>query len=175
MKLNYQITSGKDIYTNKNIVELLDNAFGNTRLSRPIYKLRPLRPNPELSFALNSKDEVNNPVCVMFFWPVILPSNKISLLLGPIAVKAKFKNRGYSTALTKFAIQNIKNQNQYSSVCVSGLKQYYSKLDFVSLPKSWIIRGGSTPPLQLMILHFNNVTKENINNYSGEIKPVINL
>lgn len=178
MKFNYNISSGKDIYSNINVIDLLNSSFGIKRLLRPVYKLRPNQPIPSLSFVINNITQESNlnPISVVFFWPVILPSNQISLLLGPIAVGSNYQNRGFGSKIILYALDEIKKQYKYSSVCVSGIKEYYTRFGFVSLPKTWSIAGGSTYPLQLMIHYFDkSYCKNDANNYSGEIKAIFKL
>jgi predicted N-acetyltransferase YhbS len=106
---------------------LLDAAFGDTRYSKAAERLREDRlPAEGLSFVATSRDGL---IGTVRLWHVIAGPNHPALLLGPVAVDSRTRNRGIGAALMHRAIGCAKRLG-HKAVLLMGDAPYYGRFGF---------------------------------------------
>lgn len=111
------------------IAELLEESFGAGRFVKSAYRLREGRaPVLELSFVALRDDRLAGSVR---FWPVLIGDKK-ALLLGPIAVSAKFRGMGAAQALIDKTCDRATELGHERVILVGDL-EYYSRVGFKQL------------------------------------------
>lgn len=111
------------------IEELLDAAFGPDRFNKTAYRFREgVDAVPELSYVVEYKDAPSISATIRY-WPVLLPDDSASLLLGPIAVDASKQNEGIGVALMNFSLGQARALG-YGNCLLVGDAPYYSRFGF---------------------------------------------
>ena len=107
---------------------LLDRAFGRARQRKTSQRFRDDRlPAEGLAFtALNKSARV---IGTLRMWNVIAGSAGPSLLLGPLAVDARYQRRGIGRELMTHAL-NMAKVLGHASVLLVGDEPYYSRFGF---------------------------------------------
>ncbi len=107
---------------------LLDRAFGRGRNRKTSQRLRDGRlPADGLAFtALGKSGRV---IGTLRMWNVIAGSAGQSLLLGPLAIDARYKGRGFGIAMMNHALNMAKVLGHHCVVLV-GDEPYYSRFGF---------------------------------------------
>ncbi len=107
---------------------LLDRAFGRSRNRKTSQRFRDNRlPAEGLAFtALNKSGRV---IGTLRMWNVIAGSAGPSLLLGPLAVDARYQRRGIGRELMTHAL-NMARVLGHASVLLVGDEPYYSRFGF---------------------------------------------
>ena len=107
---------------------LLDRAFGRARQRKTSQRFRDGRiPAEGLAFtALNKSGRV---IGTLRMWDVIAGSAGPALLLGPLAVEARYQRRGIGSELMTHAL-NMAKVLGHASVLLVGDEPYYSRFDF---------------------------------------------
>jgi predicted N-acetyltransferase YhbS len=121
---------------------LLDQAFGLDRQQKKtVYRLREgVEAVRELSYVVEYVAENDEPSAVagsaeqdlaatIRYWPVLLPSNNGTLLLGPIAVDEARKSEGIGASLMTFSMNQAKALG-YTSLLLVGDQPYYQRFGF---------------------------------------------
>jgi predicted N-acetyltransferase YhbS len=107
---------------------LLDRAFGRARRRKTSQRLRDDRlPAEGLAFTALSKS--GRVIGTLRMWNVIAGSAGPSLLLGPLAVDARYQKRGIGRELMTHAL-NIAKVLGHASVLLVGDEPYYSRFGF---------------------------------------------
>jgi len=107
---------------------LLDRAFGCNRNRKTSQRLRDDRlPAEGLAFTALSKSE--RVIGTLRMWNVIAGSTGPSLLLGPLAVDARYQRRGIGREMMEHAL-NMAKVLGHSSVLLVGDEPYYSRFGF---------------------------------------------
>ena len=107
---------------------LLDRAFGRARQRKTSQRFRDGRiPAEGLAFtALNKSGRV---IGTLRMWNVIAGSAGPALLLGPLAVEARYQRRGIGSELMTHAL-NMAKVLGHASVLLVGDEPYYSRFGF---------------------------------------------
>src|SRR6202158_5991169 len=89
------------------VERLVDSAFGPGRFAKTAYRLREgVAPDQRLSFVAENPESAVLLGAVRF-WPVIV-GNRLSLLLGPLAVEPSLRGRGIGIALMQRGIEEAR-------------------------------------------------------------------
>jgi predicted N-acetyltransferase YhbS len=121
---------------------LLDLCFGPGRNNKTVYRFREnVDPVPELSYVVEYQgpktDGAENEPAVsgedvaatIRYWPVVLPDDSASLLLGPIAVDPARQSEGIGAELMTFTMNQAKAMG-YANVVLVGDAPYYTRFGF---------------------------------------------
>lgn len=119
------------------IDELLDVCFGKDRFTKTAYRFREgVDPVPELSFVVAYHNPAiegeagEAPVAATIrYWPVALPDDSASLLLGPIAVDPQYQSDGIGNNLMNFSLQQARALG-YANCILVGDAPYYNRFGF---------------------------------------------
>ena len=107
---------------------LLDRAFGRARQRKTSQRFRDDRlPAEGLAFTALSK--TGRVIGTLRMWNVIAGSAGPSLLLGPLAVDARYQRRGIGRELMEHAL-NMAKVLGHVSVLLVGDEPYYSRFGF---------------------------------------------
>ena len=107
---------------------LLDRAFGRGRNRKTSQRIRDDRlPAEGLAFTALSKS--GRVIGTLRMWNVIAGLAGPSLLLGPLAVDARYQRRGIGRELITHAL-NIAKVQGHASVLLVGDEPYYSRFGF---------------------------------------------
>lgn len=107
---------------------LLDRAFGRGRNRKTSQRFRDGRlPAEGLAFTALSKS--GRVIGTLRMWNVIAGSAGPSLLLGPLAVDARYKGRGFGIEMMNHALNMAKVLGHHSVVLV-GDESYYGRFGF---------------------------------------------
>ena len=107
---------------------LLDRAFGRARQRKTSQRFRDDRlPADGLSFTALSKS--GRVIGTLRMWNVVAGSAGPSLLLGPLAVDARYQRRGIGREMMTHAL-NIARVLGHASVLLVGDEPYYSRFGF---------------------------------------------
>jgi predicted N-acetyltransferase YhbS len=116
------------------IEELLDICFGTDRFKKTAYRFREdVAPVQELSYVVAHEDAGGAELDVaatIRYWPLLMPDDSASLLLGPIAVDPACRSEGIGEELMYFTLAQAKAMS-YASVILVGDAPYYNRFGFV--------------------------------------------
>ena len=113
------------------IESVVDNAFGQDRQKRTVYRLRD-GIEPVTSLSLVAVTAARDVVGSLRFWPVLLPKdggNVPALLLGPIAVRLDYRGAGVGGRLMRRGLDLAKVQ-KHRIVLLVGDAPYYGRFGF---------------------------------------------
>lgn len=113
------------------IESLVDNAFGQDRQKRTVYRLRD-GIEPVTSLSLVAVTAARDVVGSLRFWPILLPNddgNVPALLLGPIAVRLDYRGAGVGGRLMRRGLDLAKAQ-KHRIVLLVGDAPYYGRFGF---------------------------------------------
>ena len=117
---------------------LLNRGFGPARFRKTSEKLRKGRVAAFAFTAVNAKGKL---IGTVRLWHIIAGSAGPSLLLGPLAVDAKYQKAGIGRALMGHAIAAARNDG-HGSILLVGDAPYYSRFGFSeSLTRSLHLSG----------------------------------
>jgi predicted N-acetyltransferase YhbS len=106
---------------------LLDRCFGDERFAKPSARLREGRQAAEgLSFVACHHKSV---VGTVRLWDVSAGVGRPALLLGPLAVRADFRNQGIGAALMNHALDEARTLGR-GAVLLVGDQAYYGRFGF---------------------------------------------
>ena len=106
--------------------QLLDAAYGPIRFKKPSHKLREGRdPAAALSFVAVEDGRV---VGTVRLWTVAA-NGRSALLLGPLAVDRRYRNRGIGAALMQRALRDSARRG-HGAVLLVGDAAYYGRFGF---------------------------------------------
>jgi predicted N-acetyltransferase YhbS len=112
---------------------LLDICFGPDRHQKTAYRFREgVDPVPELSYVVEYEgvhESTGDVSATIRYWPVLLPDDSASLLLGPIAVDPEKQSEGIGVNLMNFTLAQARALS-YPSVILVGDAPYYSRFGF---------------------------------------------
>lgn len=145
------------------IIEAINaEAFGPGRFTRAAYKIREGGPHDRaLSFVAVVDDEVIG--SVRQTWVRAGPS--IALLLGPLAVRPAWKNKGIGRKLVAIAVDAAR-EAAAPMVILVGDGPYYGPLGFRKLPKGRIRLPRPVDPDRLLVAELLDGAVEDI---GGEV------
>ena len=111
------------------IEALLDICFGADRNSKTAYRFREgVAPIAALSFVVEY--DAHKLSATIRYWPVLLPDNTPSLLLGPIAVDPARQSEGIGIELMNYSMARADTLG-YSSILLVGDAPYYNRFGFL--------------------------------------------
>ncbi|MXN63303.1 GNAT family N-acetyltransferase [Stappia sp. GBMRC 2046] len=126
---------------------LHEEAFGPGRFARTAFRLREgIAHDPRLSFVGMSGGQVAGSVRLT---PIAIGSAK-ALLLGPLAVSPRFKNKGIGRALVRTALQAAKELGE-AYVLLVGDAPYYGPLGFEQVAFGSITLPGPVDPARVLV------------------------
>jgi predicted N-acetyltransferase YhbS len=106
---------------------LLDEAFGDTRTRKTSERLRKGRlPAHGLAFIAAEGKRV---VGTARLWDIACGNGQSALLLGPVAVKSEYRDRGIGAALVRHAVAKARRLGHHAIILV-GDAPYYSRFGF---------------------------------------------
>lgn len=118
---------------------LLDICFGPTRNQKTVYRFREgVEPVPELSYVVEYQDPAitaepavsgDDVAATIRYWPLLLPDNSASLLLGPIAVDPLRQSEGIGAELMNFTMKQAEALG-YANLILVGDAPYYTRFGF---------------------------------------------
>lgn len=109
------------------IKAILDDAFGQERFTKTVYRLREnIPPIPELCFVLHAAHVLKG---TLRFWPVLIENRTPALLLGPIAVRVVDRGKGYARALMWHGLDRARERG-HRIVLLVGDAPYYAQFGF---------------------------------------------
>jgi predicted N-acetyltransferase YhbS len=110
------------------IEALLDLAFGASRTTKTVYRLREgVDSIRQLNGVIREDDRLKGS---LRFWPVVIgPSRAPALLLGPVAVAPEDRGKGYARALIWRGLELARLQG-YRIVLLVGDEPYYGQFGF---------------------------------------------
>ncbi|MCP3055474.1 GNAT family N-acetyltransferase [Aurantimonas marianensis] len=125
---------------------IADEAFGPGRFARAAERVREMAPHDRsLSFVALFEDEIIGSVRLT---PIAIGETP-SLMLGPLAVRPTFKNRGAGRALMRLAADAAREKGEGSIILV-GDPPYYAPLGYRPLPRGSVIMPGPVDPARLL-------------------------
>jgi predicted N-acetyltransferase YhbS len=108
---------------------LLDAAFGDGRAAKTAQRLRDGRlPADDLAFVACDDGEI---VGTVRLWPVAAGPGRAALLLGPLAVARRCRDRGIGAALVRHALGKAQSGG-HGVVLLVGDAPYYGRFGFAS-------------------------------------------
>jgi predicted N-acetyltransferase YhbS len=122
------------------IERLLDAAFGETRRHKTSQRLRDSQvPSRELSLvALDGQDLIGT----VRLWPILAGTRKRrALLLGPLAVDARWREQGVGGTLMEQAIKRARAAGEKAVILV-GDQPYYARFGFKPDPTTGLWLPG---------------------------------
>jgi predicted N-acetyltransferase YhbS len=155
--INVSITIRSGIGSYQDDVEAMGaEAFGPGRFARAAFRLREgVRPDPKLSFVALMREDGAAPgrraglVGSVIVTPFLI-GGRPALLLGPLVVDPKFKNRGIGRELVNRAIAKARSLGHELMVLV-GDEPYYGRFGFRQAPAGRIVMPGPVDPARLLI------------------------
>ncbi|NVK35441.1 MAG: N-acetyltransferase [Rhodobacteraceae bacterium] len=134
------------------IDQLHCDAFGPGRFAKTAFKVREGFPAvPELSFVGLMGDDFGGSVRLTPIW---IGETK-GLLLGPLAVSPKFKNRGLGKALLRTSLDAAAALGE-KVVLLVGDAPYYGPVGFQQAPFGQIKLPGPVDPSRLLVALLND-------------------
>ncbi|WAP67937.1 GNAT family N-acetyltransferase [Jiella pelagia] len=128
------------------IEAIADEAFGPGRFARAAERVREMAPHdPALSFVAEYDGAIIGSVRLT---PILVGSAP-SLLLGPLAVRPAFKNRGAGKALMRLAAETARQTGE-GSIILIGDPPYYAPLGYRPLPPGSVIMPGPVDPRRVL-------------------------
>lgn len=145
------------------IIESINaEAFGPGRFARAAYKIREGGPHdPALSFVAVCEDEVVG--SVRQTWVVAGLSR--ALLLGPLAVRPAWKNKGIGRKLVAISVEAARAADAPMVILV-GDAPYYQPLGFEPLPHGKIVMPRPVDPARLLVAQLR---KDSVDALNGEL------
>lgn len=127
-------------------------AFGPGRFARAAYRIREGGPHdPRLSFVALGNGEIVGSVRQTS----IAAESGRAILLGPLAVKPEWKNRGIGRELVRIALKAAK-QAGAPMVILVGDEPYYGPLGFKVFPAGRISMPRPVDPSRLLVAAFDD-------------------
>ncbi|MCE7027030.1 GNAT family N-acetyltransferase [Jiella avicenniae] len=121
-------------------------AFGPGRFARAAERVREMAPHdPALSFVAEYEGAIIGSVRLT----PIMVGGAPSLLLGPLAVRPAFKNRGAGKALMRIAAEAARQKGE-DSVLLVGDPPYYAPLGYRPMPPGSVVMPGPVDPRRLL-------------------------
>ena len=128
------------------IAAITDEAFGPGRFVRAAERVREMASfDPALSFVAEHDGAIIGSVRLT---PIAIGATP-SLMLGPLAVRPDYKNRGVGKALMRLAAEAAQAAGERSIILV-GDPPYYAPLGYELLPRGSVIMPGPVDPGRLL-------------------------
>jgi predicted N-acetyltransferase YhbS len=109
---------------------LLDRAFGKSRRRKTSERLREGRvPSDGLAFA--AVNEEGKLIATVRLWDIVAGSAGPALLLGPLAVDARYRGQGLGCRLMERAVNEAKVKG-FGAILLVGDAPYYSRFGFTA-------------------------------------------
>ncbi|WP_310621343.1 GNAT family N-acetyltransferase [Flexibacterium corallicola] len=136
---------------NEIIDALQDEAFGAERFEKTSHKIREgTSPHPRLSFVGLINGEIAGSVRLT----QIAIGNCAGMLLGPLTVSPRFKNKGLGKALMRTA-HSAAGELGVETILLVGDAPYYEPLGYQKVPVGQIRLPGPVDPTRLLALNLN--------------------
>ncbi|WP_420548223.1 GNAT family N-acetyltransferase [Curvivirga sp.] len=134
------------------ITQLIDTCFGTDRKTRTVYQFRDGIDAYE-QLCMTAKDENDNLVGSLRFWPVTLPNGETIPLFGPLAVKPDLQGQGLGRRLIQAGHDQVK-AGGYPAMLIIGRPDYYKPFGYNEDVISNLQLPGPVAPLTFMGLEF---------------------
>jgi predicted N-acetyltransferase YhbS len=130
------------------VQDLVDLGFGPGRFVKTAYRLREgVLPDSRLSFV--AEDEATGGLLgSVRFWPIAV-GERISLLLGPLAVIPRLRGQGIGIALMQRGIEDARALG-YDSILLVGDEPYYAKVGFARMAPGSLRFPGPVDPDRIL-------------------------
>ncbi len=145
------------------IEAIADEAFGPGRFARSAERVREMAPHDP---ALSLVAELDGAIIGSVRLTPILVGRVPSLLLGPLAVRPAFKNRGAGKALMRLAADTARQKGEGSIILV-GDPPYYAPLGYRPLPPGSVIMPGPVDPRRVLGLE---LTEGGLTGLTGPVR-----
>ncbi len=146
------------------IQDILDQAFGPDRLTKPSYRLREGSVQaPDLGFVAELDGRI---VGTIQFWPVIVGRKHRALLLGPLAVLPQMQGFGAGLLLIEHGAHAAQRVG-HSLIILVGDEPYYGKAGFKRITGN-VRMPGPFDPLRLLYRELKSGAAEGL---SGLMLP----
>ena len=143
---------------------IADEAFGPGRFARAAERVREMADyDPSLSFVAEHHGEIVGSVRLT---PIAVGPTP-SLLLGPLAVRPDYKNRGVGKALMRLAADVAREKGEGSIILV-GDPPYYQPLGYQPLRPGTVIMPGPVDPRRVLGLE---LLRGSLGGISGRVGP----
>jgi predicted N-acetyltransferase YhbS len=109
---------------------LLDRAFGKQRRRKTSERLREGR-LPSDGLAFSAVTEKGKLIATVRLWDIVAGSAGPALLLGPLAVDARYRGQGLGAKLMERAVNEAKVKG-FSAVLLVGDAPYYTRFGFTA-------------------------------------------
>jgi predicted N-acetyltransferase YhbS len=145
---------------------LLDQSFGLSRRTKTSYRLREGNVAiPELSMVAREDGRI---VATISYWPVVIGKDRRpALLLGPLAIHAKWQGQGLGLKLMRDTLQRAK-QLGHRLVILVGDEPYYARVGFRVLPADLLTLPGPFDPKRFLYLE---LVEGSLKGVSGLVLP----
>lgn len=128
------------------IAAITDEAFGPGRFVRAAERVREMASfDPGLSFVAEHGGAIIGSVRLT---PIAIGAAP-SLMLGPLAVRPDYKNRGVGKALMRLAAEAARAAGERSIILV-GDPPYYAPMGYERLPRGSVVMPGPVDPDRLL-------------------------
>lgn len=152
------------------IDRLIAASFGPNRTKRTVYTFRDgIPPYPEFCFV--ARNDAEQIVATLRFWPVQLPDGRIMPLLGPLAVEQELRGKGVGKALLRHGIDAVKAAG-HDGILIIGDPAYYGVFGFSVDHVRGMDMPGSVHPLTFMGLDFEKDGVVRLADLSGVVHPM---
>ncbi len=137
------------------IENLLDQVFGLSRRTKTSYRLREGEcPLDGLSFV--AQTPIGEILGAISFWALhIGKSGTEALLLGPLAVDPKYREKGVGRALMRHGLTEAGGMG-HRLVLLVGDEPYYSRVGFQKVPAGRLLLPGPVDPDRLLYLELRH-------------------
>ena len=123
---------------------LVDLGFGPGRFAKTAYRLREgVLPEQRLSFVAERETD-GVLLGSVRFWPVAVGA-RLSLLLGPLAVKPELRGQGIGIGLMHRGLEEARRLG-YETVILIGDEPYYARVGFLRLKQGQVRFPGPVDP-----------------------------
>jgi len=128
------------------VESLVARVFGAGRYAKTAYRLREgVEADTRLSFVAEANGDLLGSVR---FWPIRI-GGRLSLLLGPLAVRPELRGRGIGIALMQRGIEEAQKLG-YETMVLVGDEPYYARVGFARLKPRQIRFPGPVNPERVL-------------------------
>ena len=149
------------------LTALHETAFGPGRFTRTAYRIREgCITEPQLNLCIDGCS--GEMIGAVQFTPISIGTRQGALLLGPLVIEPRFKNKGFGLRLMLDALRRGRDLG-YELVILVGDLPYYARAGFTVAPLGRIIMPGPVDPTRLL---YAELSPEALMCFRGEVSGV---